>query len=113
VKFEALSESLLVMPTLTNLRFRGSRKVLVSTDLTLASPGEGRGPQPDSGGGDRRVAIGPVMAAAGEQAHCGAFSAVDLMHPVWTGGWLDGANRNAGVNEAIGAEALGEHARLR
>jgi hypothetical protein len=70
------------------------------------------GPQLGRHRGDRRTAIGPVKAAAGEQPHGLALPAhdqavsivLDLVHPVGPGGRL---GSDAGLDKAIGADASG------
>ena len=63
------------------------------------------------------IALGPVVAAAGEQAHWLALAAddqpvavvLDLVHPIGPGRRLGGASRDAGLDEAVGADAAGKH----
>jgi hypothetical protein len=35
---------------------------------------------------------------------------LDLVHPAGAGRWLGSTRRDAGIDEAIGADAVGEHA---
>jgi hypothetical protein len=80
---------------------------ILATDHRLAVQGERSRLQLCSDTGDPGIAIGPIMAAAGEQAHCGAVSAhhqpvavvLDLVHPVRSGRRGHGARRNAWRNE--------------
>jgi hypothetical protein len=61
-------------------------------------------------GGDR-LAIGPIIAAAGEEPHRLAVPAhdqpvtvvLDLVHPIGAGWRLGSTGRDAGVDEAVGA----------
>jgi hypothetical protein len=58
-----------------------------------------------------RIALGPVIAATGEQMHGGAVPAhdqpiavvLDLVHPVGSGGRLDGKRGDAGGDKSVGA----------
>jgi len=37
---------------------------------------------------------------------------IDLVHPIGAGWRLGGTGRDAGIDEAIGADAAGEHGRM-
>jgi hypothetical protein len=72
---------------------------------------------PSVAAGDRGIAVCPVVAAAGEQAHGSAVAThdqpiavvLDLVHPVGPGRRLGGKGRDAGIDEAVGTDAAGDH----
>jgi hypothetical protein len=86
----------------------------------LAVQGERTGAQLGGGGRDRRIAVGPVIASPGEQAHRGAVPAhdqpvavvLDLMNPVGAGRRLGGQGRNAGIDKSVVADAGGHVVRM-
>jgi hypothetical protein len=90
---------------------------VLAGDHRLAVHSERFGTQLGRGRGDGGIAIGPIMAAAGKEAHGWAVPAhdqsiavvLDLVHPVGTRRRLGGQGRNAGVDEAVGADAARCH----
>jgi hypothetical protein len=81
-------------------------------DYCLAIEGERSRPQPQSGSSDRRIALGPVVTAAGKEAH-GLAVVFDLVHPARSHRRRGGPGRDAGIDKAIGTDTAVEHARLR
>jgi hypothetical protein len=84
----------------------------------LAVQGERPGPQLGGGYDDGGIADGPIVTASpGEQAHHGSIAprdqaiavVLDLVHPAQRRGRLGGKGRDAGIGEAIGADAVCEH----
>jgi hypothetical protein len=67
--------------------------------------------------GDRGIAVRPVVAAAREQTHGSAVAThdqpiavvLDLVHPVGPGRRLGGKGWDAGIDEAVGTDAAGDH----
>jgi hypothetical protein len=94
---------------------RASLGAIGAGDHRLAVQGERPRLQLGRGRSDGGIAVGPVIAAAGEQPHPLAVPAndqpvsvmLDLVHPVRARGRLGGAGWDAGVDEAIGADRRG------
>jgi DNA methylase len=91
----------------------------VGTDDRFTVQGERRGTHRGRGRSDGRISIGPIMAAAGEQANGLAVPThdqpiavvLDLVHPVGPGRRLGGQRGDAGLDKAIGADAVRRHGR--
>jgi hypothetical protein len=94
------------------------RHAVFTADHGLAIQGERLRPDLSRRTGDPRIAARPVVAAAGEQTHGLALPPhdqpvavmLDLVHPIRAGRRLGSAGRDAGVDEAISADAADEHA---
>jgi hypothetical protein len=90
---------------------------VLAGDHRLAIQEERLGAQLGGGRGDGGISIGPVIAAAGEQANGVAVPAhdqrlavvLDLVNPTRPRGGLGGQGRNAGIDEAVGADVACEH----